>query len=78
MRFFQAANAMTRAFSTAARFVNVHPRIVLAAWLGLALGVVGLGFLGAVSLFTAPVLPKLFLFAAIAIAAFTFMPRRRR
>lgn len=58
-----------------ARFANTHPCIVLMALLMLAAGMVGLAVFGAVSLFIEPVLPKLFLFAAVALAAFVAMKR---
>jgi hypothetical protein len=61
-------NTITRVISRIACFANCHPRVVLALALASIVAVIGLGIAGAVSLFTPPVLPKFFLFAAATVA----------
>jgi hypothetical protein len=59
---------MTRALGRLACLANAHPWAVLALALASVVAVLGLGIAGAVSLFTPPVLPKFFLFAAATVA----------
>jgi hypothetical protein len=61
---------MTRALGRLACVANAHPRAVLALAFAVTIAVVGLMILGWVALFTQPMLPKFFLFAAVTLAAF--------
>jgi hypothetical protein len=59
---------MTRALGRLACLANAHPWAVLALTFASIMVVVGLMILGAVALFTPPMLPKFFLFAAATLA----------
>jgi hypothetical protein len=69
--------AAIRAISAAARFAAHHPGLVLAAWLTLATGVAVLAVYGGIWLLTPPLLPKLLFYAAMALAAWLVITRRR-
>ena len=45
-----AIRSLTRALSAAAQFANAHPLIVAVLFLAIAIGLIGLAVLGAVSL----------------------------
>jgi hypothetical protein len=66
---------LVRTIATVAQFANAHPRLVILALLTLAAGLVGLAAFGAVSLVLYPSLPKVFCFAAVAVAAWLAIRR---
>ena len=68
-------NTITRVLSRISCFANCHPRVVLALALASIIAVIGLGVFGDVSLVTQPVLSKLLLFVAIALAALVVIQR---
>jgi hypothetical protein len=70
-----AIKAMTRVLTTTvAWFAILHPRVVLLALLALAAGLIGLAAVGAYSLLMQPSLPKLLFGAAVAVAAWLWLP----
>jgi hypothetical protein len=66
---------MTRVLNNLACLANDHPQAVLALTLAVIVAVVGLAVFGAISLFTPPILPKLFFGAAVALAALVVIQR---
>jgi hypothetical protein len=66
-----------RMFTTAASFAHGHPRAILGVLVGIIIALASLAILGAVALISDPESWKLYLFAAMALAAFVWIRGKR-